>query len=139
MRKLYTVESAYATFQSKIFDEETTTYYSKTLYVFDDRVNSTHFLLNYGNFKVLRFELDLSIIDEMRHRRWEYDHLTSYKKYLENSVGTQNFFIEKNIGDPSFYKSFPKFKKSALEYAAKVDKAITKIEEKASALFKSEW
>jgi hypothetical protein len=137
--KLHLVLHAYDTFKLKIFDEKLTSHFSKTLYVFDDRVNPSHLLLKYGNFKMIRFKLDALIIDEMYQSSWGYGHLFRYKKGLENEVNYHDFLIEKNIGDESLYKSFPKFKKSVAEFAVGVDKAMVKIEKKAVALFKSEW
>ena len=137
--QMHLVEHAYEAFKLKIFDEKLTSHFSSSIYVFDNRINSSHLLLKYGNFKMIRFKLDFSIIDEMYQSSWGYGHLYRYKKSLEGEVQYQDFLIDKKIGDSSLYKSFPKFKKSVIDYTEKVDKAMAKIEKKAVALFKSEW
>ena len=112
---------------------------TQTLYVFDDKVNETHFFLKYVEQIQCHFKLDASIIDSMWKAKWNSGHLKNLKKSLEKNADFGDFMIKKNIGSAKLHKSLPKFAKATNDYIAKIDSEITAIEENAVSLFTSGW
>jgi len=109
------------------------------LYIFDDRINSTHFFLKYTSQAFCHFDLDEQVIDEMRKTSWDYGRLTSYQQSLQSGLSCLDFFITKQIGDNKFHKTFPAHVKSSQNLILKIDDEMKKLEAKAKLLFKSGW
>jgi hypothetical protein len=112
---------------------------TRTLYIFDDKVNETHFFLKYVGQIQTHFKLNDPIITEMNKCSWDYGHLYRYKQSLEHDFRFIDFLKEKNIGNAKLHKAFPKFTTATNEYINKIDIAMKEIEDKAVALFKSGW
>ena len=114
-------------------------YQYQMLYIFDDKVNSTHFFLKYASQVLAHFELDDKIIDEMHKVEWDYSHLQRYKGYVESTLDSLDFFVEKDIGGKSFHNAFPAHVNSTQKFISKIDKELEKLEKKANQLFQCGW
>ena len=112
---------------------------TQELYVFDDKVNVTHFFLKYGGTIDCHFSLDDTIIHAMHHCNWSFGHLERHKKSVVQNAESSQFFIDKEIGNAKLHKSFPKFIKATDDYIKKIDAAMKEIEDEAVLLFKSGW
>lgn len=135
--KIHLVDYALSTFRNLLDGER---FESTALYVFDERVNSTHFLMKYSAIHVCSFKLDEQILDHMWNVAWNYGHLCRFKKSCEGDIGQTEFFAEKNVGSKRFHaKAVPPFIKRTKEFIGEIDKEIAALEDEAISLFKSGW
>jgi hypothetical protein len=135
--KIHLVGHSFSTFRHLFKTNDR--FQSSTLYVFDDRINSTHFFLKYTSRAVCHFDLDEQVIDQMNKISWDYGHLTRYRQSLQSDLDSLDFFITKQIGDSKFHKTFPAHVTSSQKFILKIDNEIEKLETKAKLLFKSGW
>ena len=135
--KLHLINHSFSTF-SHLFSPNDR-FQQVMLYIFDDRINSTHFFLKYAPQALCHFDLDEQIIDDMNKASWDYGHLTRYLQSIQNDLGSLDFFIQKNIGDNKFHKSFPSHINSSQKFIVKIENEIKKLETKATQLFNSGW
>jgi hypothetical protein len=135
--KLHLIESAFHQFRD-IFSSGKT-FIHRELYIFDEQINETHFFIKYAPQVLAHFEFDDKTIDEMKKIAWNHNHLVSYFRSLDNNVGSLDFFIQKNIGDPNFHKLFPSFVKKFDTVKSHTAKEIKKLEKKADLLFRGGW
>lgn len=135
--KLHLIGHSFSTFQ-RVFTPENR-YQQTMLYIFDDRINSTHFFLKYTSQSLCHFSLDEQVIDEMDKASWDYGHLTRYRESVLRDLNNLDFFITKKIGDTRFHKTFPTHVKSSQKFILKIENEIEKLEKKAKLLFKSGW
>ena len=112
---------------------------STKLYIFDEKINETHFFLKYATQVVTHFSLDERIIDEMYTVGWGYGHLKRYLRSLESELRTLDFFIKNNIGESQFHKSFPQYVSSSKQFMLGIEKEIQNYEDRANKLFRSGW
>ena len=135
--KIHLVGSAYSEFR-KLLDGES--FRPIALYVFDDRVNSTHFLLKYSPTHVCRFKLDEQVVDHMNSAASDYSELSTFKARCEWDISQAEYFVKKNVGSTRFYgKIVPPFIKRTRAFIGEIDKEIAALEREAISLFKSGW
>ena len=135
--KLHLIGHSFSTFQHLIKPDKR--FQPSELYIFDDRINSTHFFIKYASYALCHFDLDEQIIDEMHKTSWDYGHLTRYQKSLQSDLSSLQFFITKQIGDNKFHNTFPAYITSSNKFILKIENEIKKLESKANLLFKSGW
>ena len=135
--KIHLIGHSFSTFKHLFTPENS--YQQSMLYVFDDRINSTHFFLKYTLQALCHFDLDEQVIDEMHKTSWDYGHLTRYQQSVQKDLDFLDFFITNQIGDNKFHKTFPAHVKSSQKFILKIDNEIEKLETKAKLLFKSGW
>lgn len=135
--KIHLVDSAFSTFRNLLDGER---FRPTALYVFDDRVNSTHFLMKYSPIHVCSFKLNEQVLDHMYNVAWNYGHLCRFKKSCEGDISQTEFFADKNVGSKRFHaKAVPPFIKRTRAFIGEIDKEIAALEREAISLFKSGW
>ena len=135
--KIHLVDSAFSTFRNLLGGERIGL---TALYVFDDRVNSSHFLLKYSPIHLCSFRLDEQVLDHMSNVAWNYEHLCRFKKSCEGDINQTEFFADKNVGSKRFHaKAVPPFIKRTRAFIGEIDKEIAALEREAISLFKSGW
>jgi hypothetical protein len=135
--KLHTIEHSFSHFKNIFTNKKS--FVITELYIFDDKINETHFLLKYAPQVLVHFIFDEKTIDEMHTVSWNHGHLTRYLESIDSHSGSLKFFIEKNIGDANFHKLFPSFLKKFETIKLHTQKEIDKLEKKADLLFRSGW
>jgi hypothetical protein len=135
--KLHLIGHSFSSFKHLFKPNEN--YQPSLLYVFDDRINSTHFYLKYASLTLCHFIIDEQIIDEMNKTSWDYGHLTRYRDSVQSDLDSLNFFITKKVGDNKFHNTFPAHIASSQKFILKIENEIKKLESKANLLFKSGW
>ena len=135
--KLHLIESAFFHFRDILNNKNG--YFRSELYIFDEKINESHFLLKYASQAIVHFKFDDKTIDEMYTLSWNHMHLVSYFKSIDNDIASLKFFTDKNIGDANFHKLFPSFVKKFDTIKSHTQKEIDKLEKKANLLFRSGW
>jgi hypothetical protein len=135
--KLHLINHSFSTF-SYLFSPNDR-FQQVMLYIFDDRINSTHFFLKYASNALCHFEVDDQIVDDMYETEWDYGHLTRHLKSVQSDLDSLDFFIQKKIGDNKFHKFFPSHISSSQKFIVKIENEIKKLETKATQLFSSGW
>ena len=137
--KIHLVMYSYDTFEVSITKKERQWGANKTLYVFDDKVNSTHLFLKYGGIISHHFSLDNKIIDEMHKCAWSHGHLTRYQKGLYSELNDFDFLIQKNIGTKKLQLKRNKLANCIDDINSQIIHSINLIEDRAKSLFTSGW
>jgi len=136
---LHTVSYAFQHFAELLFPNIKNDIYNNfELYLFDKEANETMLYLKYPQ-TVTHFVIDDSLIDDIHHLDWSYQHLFRYMRDLEGTVNSLKFFNEKDIGDAKFHKSFPTYIKANEKLQDAVVSASQRIVSNAELIFKSGW
>ena len=136
---IHLVMSSYGTFEKFITKKDNKWGSFKSLYVFDDKVNSTHLFLKYGGIISHHFNLDKSIIDEMHECAWRHSNLTRYERGLYSELRDFDFLIENNIGTKKLHSKRTKLANCIEDINVQNLQSIKLIEDRAKALFTSGW
>jgi hypothetical protein len=137
--KLHTVHYAFQHFVEILFPDIKNDFRNSfELYLFDKDAHETMLYLKYPQ-TVTHFVIDDSLIDDLHHLDWSYEHLFRYMQNLEETVNLLKFFNEKDIGDAKFHKSFPAYIKANDKLQDAVVSASQRISDNASLIFKSGW
>ena len=135
--KIHLVTSTFRSFKETFTSEE---YVNTMLYVFDDAANSTMLYLKYADRVLCHFKLNETIADEMHNLKWNFDHLQSMKKGLQQNIGQFKFFKERGIGSKEFHSNaVPPFCNTTERLIAEVTEEMTTLEKKIICLYKSGW
>jgi len=139
--RLHLVDSAFSEFNKILFPRiaEARTFVYCELYLFDKDANETMLYLKYPSQIITHFVIDDSLIDNLHHLSWSHGHLQRYLQSLKGNKDSLNFFIEKEISDKKFEKSFPQFIKSTDKLMTEVINASKRLSDNAELIFKSGW
>ena len=112
---------------------------TSTLYIFDDKINETHFLLKYSSQVITHFLLDEHVIDDMHHITWSHSSLKTHLNSVRHDMDKLDFFVKKGIGDVKFHKSFPAYIKATNTFLTGIENEMKKLENNALHLLQSHW
>jgi hypothetical protein len=134
--KLHFVTNAFRTFQHLFFPDSLRLF---KLYIFNDKIYSSHFLLKYSPIVITLFELDDTIVEDLHKVEWDYGHLTRHKKQVRIGIDGLDFFIERGVGSKGFHDAFPSHTASTNEFIQLIDNELKQLEHKAYSIFNSGW
>jgi hypothetical protein len=134
--KLYLIENAFSNFEKVLVNNHS---YTRELYLFESEANATALTLKFADNLTTHFVVDDILIDELSHLTWTHGHLVRFKREIESTIKSLDFFVEKDIGDAKFYKSFPAYTKANDKLVIEITNAIKRIEDNATLILKSGW
>lgn len=137
--KLHTIHYAFNSFVKILFPDITDDFYDNfELYLFDRDANETMLYLKYPQ-TLTHFVVDDSLIDDIHHLEWSYQHLYRFIRDLEGTKKSLNFFVGNEIGDSKLHKSFPNYLAANDKLQDAVVTASQRIADNISLIFKSGW
>ena len=137
--KLQTISYGFQHFVEILFPNTKNDIYDNfELYLFDKDAHETMLYLKYPQ-TITHFVIDDDLIDAIHHLDWSYQHLVRYLRDLEGTTNSLNFFVEKDISDNKFQKSFPAYIKANEKLKDAVVSASQRIADNAGLIFKSGW
>jgi len=130
------ITNAFQTFQHLLFPGRPGLF---KLYIFNNEIYSSHFLLKYSPIVITLFELDDTIVEDLHKIDWDYGHLTRHKKQVQIGIDGLDFFIERGVGSKGFHDAFPSHTASTNEFIQLIDNELKQLEHKAYSIFNSGW
>lgn len=134
--KHHLITNAFQTFQHLFFSGSPRLF---KLYIFNNKIYSSHFQLKYSPIVITLFELDDTIVDDLHKITWDFGHLARHKKQLGTGIDSLNFFIEREVGSKNFHGAFPIYQNQTMEFIQLIDNELKQLENKAYSIFNSGW